>query len=349
MAAQDFLNQLQYAANALGGADTLGLILNELLAMTNTGVVSFGQPSAAANTVGLYKDAPVPPGGVAPIGPAAKVLWGAHVNFKPFDVPSFVHELTHARCVLCYQADMVNYAPGGVNLVVPVFGLGPPPGAPADTVAMVGDSQIARRQGWYRAHCKAHLDTNLMHLRAWADVTDFTPPIQFMDANMKAELKRLTAGVATLEEAARLQNLQADQNFYGLVMKSRKTFGAKAVNNQRLNAEKARKRAYIVERCNYGINGMGGLGDTHFEYDTVVNQMLYQMYLWGFRSVPAPVFTVVQLQQRIAAGTVPGEYLYHLVSTLAREAHLRRMAAAGIANGAPPVIDMPAIAIAAAH
>ena len=214
---------------------------------------------------------------------------------------------------------------------------------------MVADSQIARRRGWYRAHCKQHLDQNLMNLRAWADVTDFTAAVPFMTQAMKNETKRLTADPVDVAGMNRLQTLQQEATLYGLVMKSRKTFGAKNVNRQRMEAEKLRKRDYIKERVNYGINGMGGLGDTHFEYDTVVNQMLYQMYLWGFRPTTPHAFTVIELQQRIAAGTVPATYLYELIGTLAREAHDRRVNADEIVDGAPPVIDAPAVAIGAPH
>lgn len=334
MTAQYFLAQMANHRNALPVNDTLYLVLDELLTMVGTGVVSFGAPSGAANTCGLYQGAPLAP-----------VLWGAHVNFKPHDSPSFVHELTHARCILCFQADMVNYAPGGVNTAAnpPQYGTGNPPGAPPNTVAMLGPSMIERRQGWYRAHCKVYLDTNLQHLDAWADVTDFTMATPFMAAQKKAEIKRLTAHVANQADMDRLAQLQGELPRFGQVQKSRKFWKAKAINRQRVAGEVAHKKAYIKGRCDYGINGMGGLGDTHYEYDTVVNQMLYQMYLWGFRQTPAVVLSQLQLNQHIQNRTVPAAYLYQLIATLALDAHQRRMGNQQIANGAPAAIAAPAV------
>ncbi len=349
MTAQLFLGQLRSVADSLPANDSLGDVLTELLAMVNGGTVSFTQNRAAANTLMLYKApaGPAPAPGPGPAPAPARVLWGAHVTFKEKDVPSFVHELTHARVGLAYQADMINYAPGGTNIALEAFGGGAPPGAPADTVALLPASQIARRQGWYRAHCQQYLDENLRRISQWADVCDFTAPTPFMDARMKAETKRLTANPGDAAGMQRLAQLQADAPLYGYVMKSGKWRGADAINRTRLDDERQRKKDWIKERTNYGINGMGGLGDTHFEYDTVVNQMLYQMYLWGFRQTPAPVLAPAALQNHTNAGTVPAQFLYTLIAALATEAHQRRMAAGAIGRGAAAAINAPAVPIAA--
>ena len=90
---------------------------------------------------------------------------------------------------------------------------------------------------------------------------------------------------------------------------------------------------------------MNGLGDTHNEYDTVVNQMLFQMHLWGFRADRVSPLTLTQQDQHVRDGTLPAMYLYDLIAQLAHEAHHRRMVAGGIVDGAAPTIMAPAAVI----
>jgi hypothetical protein len=63
------------------------------------------------------------------------------------------------------------------------------------------------------------------------------------------------------------------------------------------------------------------------------------------RKTPAPQFTALELTQHIQNRTVPGEYLYERIGTPANEAHGRRKAARGIAEGAAPPIVAPAVVI----
>jgi hypothetical protein len=245
--------------------------------------------------------------------------------------------------MLCYQADVVNYAPGGQNAVVPQYSESPLPGAPEGTFPLVEASANARRIGWYRPHCKVYLDTNLRNLGDWPDVTDFTAAKPYMKPEDKAKIKRLNANLTSKADVDRVTHFEQVQKHYGRVMKSRQPDGAKAENLKRVDAEKTRKSNWLKERCNYGINGMYGLGDSHFEYDTVINQMLYQMYLWGFRKKRPLQFSQLQLNQHVQDRTVPAEYLYDLIATLALDAHQRRVANAQIADGTNSPISRPPV------
>jgi hypothetical protein len=82
----------------------------------------------------------------------------------------------------------------------------------------------------------------------------------------------------------RLLDFLEDMNERGLVVKSNKFLKASEINKTQINMELTRRKNWIKDRINYGLNGMSGLGDVHFEYDTVVNQMLTQMHLWGYDS-----------------------------------------------------------------
>lgn len=335
MAQDVFLDRMRQISRALPPTARVRLVLDELVAMVDGGTISFVETQGAANTMGLYK---------------AGALWGAHVNFKANEFPSFVHELTHARCILCYAADTINYAPGIAINIPLAFGNAPPPGAPRDTLGLTEQCQNNRRNAWKRNHAKLFLDTNLGNLRAWAEVTDFTVPDPFMSATDKATIKQTTKAMnkGNADAMKRYGQLNIEAQLRGQVQKSGKWRGADAINAQRLLDEKNRKKAFVLERINYGLNGMSGLGDTHNEYDTVVNQMLLQMYLWGFRVAPAlPALTLDQKAQHVQNNSLPAGYLYDMVSRLAEEAHLRRMAAQGIREGAAPTVTAPVVVIAA--
>jgi len=100
MGAPEFLKEMKSASDTMPPTARMRLVLDELLKMVKDDNISFLETPGSANTVGLYK---------------AGLLWGVNVTFKANDLPSFIHELTHARCILCYQAETVNYAPGGIN------------------------------------------------------------------------------------------------------------------------------------------------------------------------------------------------------------------------------------------
>jgi len=64
----------------------LRLVLDELLEMVDSGVVSFVQTRAAGNTCALYRAQQAALN--QPQNPQLQ-LWGAHVNFKENDLPSW--------------------------------------------------------------------------------------------------------------------------------------------------------------------------------------------------------------------------------------------------------------------
>lgn len=330
MPEQAYLDQMSNVANALPPTARLRMVLDELLTFNDTGVVYFREDRFGANTASVYR------GGR---------LVGARLQFKTGDVPSFVHELTHARCIMVYDAETINYLPGGNNAVQPQFSNGALPGAPADTRFLTNSEAV--RRAWERDHCKTFLDTNLQNLQAWANITDYSSPDPFMTAQEKQEFKQTTATMNAGDQTAfvRFNELDAGNKLRGVVQKSRKWWGADRINAQRIQAEKKRKKDWIDERITYGLNGMSGLGNTHNEYDTVVNQMFYQMHMWGFRAYGLVPLTLLQIAAHARAKSLPAGYLYDQIGRLAEEAHLRRVAASAIRRGANPVITTPATII----
>lgn len=323
------LEQLKYVAGALAPTDTLGAILRELIAVAQNNC-SFRQSGGSANTVALYKNG---------------ALWGQHVNFKPDDLPSFVHELTHASCLRSYQSDFINYMPPntGGRPALDLTTAGAIPGAPADTQAC--KNETLRRQAVYNAGNKTFLELCLRNLEAWVNVAKLSTPNPFMskqDAKKLAEAqKQSTKKGATLDDFNKLVKIQGDNSFFGRLVPEKK----KSLQETKIAAEEQRKKDYLKERIAYGLNGMSGLGDVHFEYDTVVNQMLFQMYMWGFRPQSRWKPSLLVLAEEVRSSTVPGFQVYALIEDLAKEAYDRRTAAAQIANGAAPPITAPVVMI----
>jgi hypothetical protein len=323
-----YVNDLKKVSGALSSNSRLNLVLKELLAMVDAQEIHFKSTPGSANTVALYDK-------------AAKTLWGALVPYKDGDLPSFVHELTHARCVLCYQADTVNYAPRKEIDVPEEFMSGAPSGAPPNTVSLTPDCQVKRRKAWEVPKNKTLLDTNLNNLRAWVEVTDFSSDDPFMSAQNKKAIKTATKQMnkGNMEAMKKSWQLNKDAEFRGQVQQSKTWRGSGDINKGRLDTEKQRKKDFILDRINYGLNGMSGIGNTHNEYDTVVNQMLFQMHAWGFRKEVHPTLTMIELAELTKTATVPVDFLYDQISRLAHDAYKRRKAAAGL--GGPPVIVAP--------
>ncbi len=332
MGAPEFLKEMKSASDTMPPTARMRLVLDELLKMVKDDNISFLETPGSANTVGLYK---------------AGLLWGVNVTFKANDLPSFIHELTHARCILCYQAETVNYAPGGINGVAEAFMPGGPPGAPTGTVCLTTQSQTDRRNAWKRPHCKVFLDTNLNNLKVWAEAADYSVPDPFMSVKEKKEMKDQTKAMnkGNMQAMTKVGELELQAKLLGQVQKSNKWKGSKGINDDRIEAEKTRKSNWIVERITYGMNGMSGMGDTHNEYDTVVNQMMFQMFKWGFRLSRDRLLTQGELAQHFKDKSIPADYLYDRISKLAEEAHLRRMNAGGIIGGKAPTIMAPATII----
>ena len=309
MTAQALLQRMDRIKQAVPLRSALYLVMNELHGMANSDAYSVTYTAANnPNTVPVYSAE----GYSGYSEDSGHELIGAHVTFKD-DLPSFVHELTHARCIQCYKSETVNYAPSGPNMAVTTFGKGAMPGAPAHTVSLVAESIIARRKAWYRQDYKRILEGNLTRLKAIADVEDYEETEnKYMSREQKRQLKAAPASVEQMNEQ---QTLAHEMQYQGRVQKTLRTWKAATANEARLQTEAARKKSWILERINYGKNGMGGLGDVHFEYDTVVNQMLVQMHAWGFDAESD---------------------LFSAVATLAQEAHERRMSAM-----APPPNAIP--------
>jgi hypothetical protein len=319
-----YLEQLRVAKNMVPPTDTLGRVLTELLTLSANNKTFFNMTVGSANCVGLYK---------------AGAPWGALVNFKTGNMPSFVHELTHASCFASYQKDLINYDPGHANAVPYAFTNAAIPNTPADTRACM--NEVERRRGWYTAESSDFLTKNLNNLDAWADVTDFKAPLPWLDAQKAKQMalleKNIAKGRGTVADMNRLQSMQSDNAAYGVLIAPKK----KSQQALALETEANRKRDYIKERIAYGKNGQGGMGDVSYEYDTVVNQMLYQMFMWGFRPPARINPPLAMLAGLIEERKVPAQYLYGLIEDLAQDAYTRRAAAAQIAAGAAPTVRAP--------
>mgnify|MGYP000197501545 CR=1 FL=1 len=309
MTAQALLQRMDRIKQAAPLRSALYRVMDELHSMANNALYSVTFTAANnPNTVPVYSAA----GYAGYSEDSGHELVGAHVTFKD-DLPSFVHELTHARCIQCYKSETVNYAPSGPNAAVMTFGQGAMPGAPAHTVSLVAESIIARRKAWYRQDYKLILEGNLTRLKAIAEVEDYEDTEnKFMSREQKRQLKAAPTSVEQMDEQ---QSLAHEMQYQGRVAKTLRTWKPGTENTRRLQTEAERKKRWILERINYGKNGMGGLGDVHFEYDTVVNQMLVQMHAWGFDD---------------------DSDLFVAVSALAQETHERRMSAL-----APPPNAIP--------
>lgn len=302
MTAQALIQRMQQIQNTTPVTETLSRVMDELVTMTATAGFSVTYTEANnPNTVPVYS-AEGYSGYSADTG---HQLVGAHVTFKD-DFPSFVHELTHARCIQCYKSETVNYAPTGTNSKPLIFGQGAMPGAPVNTVSLKAESIIARRKAWYRSDYQSVLEGNLARLKLIAEGADYADnDHDYMTRQQKRDLK---ATPTSVEQMNSQQKLAHEMQYQGRVAKTLRTWKAATENTRRLTTEAERKKRWILERINYGKNGMGGLGDVHFEYDTVVNQMLVQMYGWGFAA---------------------DHDLFTAVATLAEETHQRRVSAAG--------------------
>ncbi|WP_261845177.1 hypothetical protein [Aliamphritea ceti] len=309
MTAQTLLQRMNRIKQAVPLRSALYQVMNELHAMANSDAYSVTFTAANnPNTVPVFSAA----GYSGYSADTGNKLIGAHVTFKD-DLPSFVHELTHARCIQCYKSEAVNYAQSRPNTAAMTFGMGAMPGAPAHTVSLVAESIIARRTAWYRQDYKLVLEGNLTRLKAIAETEDYEETEnKFMTRVQKQQLKAAPTSVEQMNEQ---QTLAQEMQYQGRVQKTLRTWKPATENQLRLRTEAERKKSWILERINYGKNGMGGLGDVHFEYDTVVNQMLVQMHAWGF-DAESDLFTAV--------------------STLAQETHERRMSAM-----APPPNAIP--------
>lgn len=337
------IDTMRQDAQSVAHDSTIGLILNEMLQDVDAGRVFFRPGNNMPYTLGLYANGTLP-------------ATHAYVAFKEADLPSFLHELTHARCVFCYQKESINYAPGGANAVVPAYANVPNGSAPNFGAAVrppgLGTMSNATeyRAGWHRDRYADLYRKNLKNLESWVPLVDFTPPDPFMSPAMKREMKELdkkadkakAKGRQTLpQDDARFSELYYEQMKTGVVQKSRKTFGAKAINAQRTRDERERKRQIINERIAYGLLNL------HNEYDTVVNQMLYLMHLWGFKWTVADQLDLQEVHNHCTNKTVPGSHLFKLIDTLAREAYNRRLAAdpQSVLDGAAPEVQAPTVLI----
>lgn len=309
MTAQALLQRMDRIKQVVPLRSALYRVMDELYGMANSTDYSVTFTAANnPNTVPVYSAE----GYTGYSEDSGHQLVGAHVTFKD-DLPSFVHELTHARCIQCYKSETVNYAPSGPNTAVMTFGKGAMPGAPAHTVSLVAESIMARRKAWYRQDYKLILEGNLTRLKAIAEVEDYEDTEnKFMTREQKRQLK---ATPTSIEQMNDQQSLAHEMQYQGRVAKTLRTWKPGTENTRRLQTEAERKKRWILERINYGKNGMGGLGDVHFEYDTVVNQMLVQMHAWGFDD---------------------DSDLFVAASALAQETHERRMSAM-----APPPNAIP--------
>lgn len=303
MVANQKISEIEKIMATLVPSSALRNVLGELTSMfrRESFHLSFSLTNGTANTMPVYSA-------------SEHALVGAHVSFRD-DLPNFVHEMTHARVLECYRSDMVNYYCPDNSLIPLEFGSSPIPGAPANTVSLLEMSLNNRRRARYRTNCKTVLEGNLHRLREIAQVADYSEtPNTFMSPEQKKILK---APIRTQEELDRHTSVSSMMAAVGLVQKSRKFIGSARINAERLDGEQERKKTWILERINYGLNGMGGLGDVHFEYDTVVNQMLVQMHLWGYKE---------------------SHDLFRAIANLAEEAHERRISAS---TSTPPVIRDP--------
>ncbi|ELR67250.1 hypothetical protein C942_02759 [Photobacterium marinum] len=302
------INEIESIAASLSSDSTLKKVLTELSGMYRRGDfrLSFSLTNGTANTMPLYSA-------------DDRKLVGAHVSFRD-DLPNLIHEMTHARVLECYRSDLVNYYCPDNNPIALEFGKGSVPGAPIDTVSLIDTSLNNRRRARYRTNCKTTLEGNLNWLARVAESVDYSETNhKFMSAENKRLLKM---PMQTEEDMKRHCSLNAMMMASGFVQKSRKFMKANRINADRLGQEQGRKKSWIKERINYGMNGMGGLGDVHFEYDTVVNQMLLQMHLWGYEE---------------------SHELFAAIGKLAQEAHERRESAF---NSTLPSIKEPRSVIA---
>lgn len=210
----------------------------------------------------------------------SKKLIGAHVTYRKNDMPNFIHEMTHASVLKSYQCDLINYYCGTTNTVPLEYGSTKIDGSYDNTVSALGVSLISRRKAWYRSDCERTLQGNLQGLMRVAESGNYVQsPEPYMSVDEKKRLKELKGN-----GDIRLLDFLEDMNERGLVVKSNKFLKASEINKTQIYMELTRRKNWIKDRINYGLNGMSGLGDVHFEYDTVVNQMLTQMHLWGYDS-----------------------------------------------------------------
>ncbi|WP_315983651.1 hypothetical protein [Aliamphritea spongicola] len=120
MTAQALLQRMDRIKQAVPLRSALYRVMDELYGMANSTAYSVTFTAANnPNTVPVYSAE----GYAGYSEDSGHELVGAHVTFKD-DLPSFVHELTHARCIQCYKSETVNYAPSGPNTAVMTFGKG---------------------------------------------------------------------------------------------------------------------------------------------------------------------------------------------------------------------------------
>jgi len=244
------------------------------------------------------------------------LLIGAHVSYKD-DLPNFFHEMTHAKVLESYDSDLLNYYCPTPCIIAPEFGSGPIVGAPVNTVSLTESNQGNRRRALYNNHNKTILESNLISLKNIVNKADFSNTDNiFMSPENKHLLKAPLTTPLDMEKYSSTFNAMQSK---GLIQASNKFMKKKSINKINLVAEQLRKKTWVEERINYAFCGMGGLGDVHFEYDTVINQILLQVYLWGYHD---------------------DHELFVAVGKLARESYERRESAQ---ISKPPAIIAPRI------
>lgn len=334
---EPYLRTMEKARDSLPPHDQLRDILAELLDVARSGQVFFNEVAAMANATPLYRPGPA---AAAPPAAAAYQAWGAVVFFRKGNLPNFVHELTHAACIISYKAEATNYASGHANAVALALRDRAPAIAGVPDDARMSSNAEQRMIGWIDHDAAAFLELNLVNLAQWVDVTNFRAPTSWLDKVYVNQLESLQKKKRrTVDDQRRLDALQQKIEQRGLLIPRS---SRKAERDRQVAQEAARRAAFMHDRIMYGRQMIS------VEYDTVVNQMLMQMFLWGLRPQEDPVFERWQLVQRVRERTVPAQHLYALVRSLAHEAHWRRAAArigrtdwARIPVGRAPAVRAP--------
>ncbi|WP_315983652.1 hypothetical protein [Aliamphritea spongicola] len=148
---------------------------------------------------------------------------------------------------------------------------------------------MARRKAWYRQDYKLILEGNLTRLKAIAEVEDYEDTEnKFMTREQKRQLKATPTSVAQMNDQ---QSLAHEMQYQGRVAKTLRTWKPGTENTRRLQTEAERKKRWILERINYGKNGMGGLGMC------ILNMTPLSIRCW-YRCMPgALMMTVICLWQ----------------------------------------------------
>jgi hypothetical protein len=334
-----YLLTMEKARDSLPPHDPLRDILVELLDLARSGRVFFNEVQATANATPLYRPGPTAPAPPAPPRPEDYQSWGAVVFFKKGNLPNFVHELTHACCIVSYKAEATNYLSGhGNRLALQLRDHAPAIAGVPDDARMASNAE-QRMIGWIDQDAAVFLDTNLVNLAQWVDVTNHRAAAAWLDKAFVKQLDGLEKKKKkSVDEQKKLDALRQKIEQRGLLVPK----SGKSEKDRQLVAEADRRKAFLHDRIVYGRQMI------HVEYDTVVNQMLMQMFLWGLRPLEDPVYERWQLLERVRDRSIPAQYLYNLVLTLAAEAYRRRTSArlgradrARITVGHAPAVRAP--------